>query len=161
VDTDSDGMVSYNYHFPNRIELSSGTWYLYNESNQQVLLWQELWELAQENYAAGHFLTALKYGFMTLVAYLIEGGLAVYGYIKDGLTSAMKVVQQWGSLIVTRLVEFAGWIYNVVQNAIDTIAGWWSAFKYLVAPMVMILFIGITSKVASWLFMGREMGVKV
>ena len=161
VATDSDGMVSYNYHFPNRIELSSGTWYLYNESNEKVLLWQELWELAQENYAAGHFLTALKYGFMTLVAYLIEGGLAVYGYIKDGLNAAMKVVQQWGSLIVTRLVEFAGWIYNVVQNAIDTIAGWWSAFKYLIAPMVMILFIGITSKLASWLFMGREMGVKV
>lgn len=161
VDTDSDGMVSYNYHFPNRIELSSGTWYLYNESDEKPFIWQELWELAKENYAAGHFLKALKYGFMTVVAFLVEGGLSVYGYIKDGLHDAMRVVQRWGEMIVTRIIEFAGWIYNIVQEAIDTIAGWWSAFKYLIAPMVMILFIGLTSKIAAWLFMGRQMGVKV
>lgn len=161
VDTDSDGMVSYNYHFPNRIELSSGTWYLYNDTSEEELLWEELWELAKENFAEGHFLTALKYGFLTLVAYMVEGGLAVYGYIKDGLHNAMAVVAKWGDMIYTRLLEFAGWLFNVIQEAIDTIAGWWAAFKYLVAPMVMILFIGLTSKVAAYLFMGRDTGVKV
>ena len=160
VDESSDGKITYNYHFPQRIELSAAKWYVQNGTTETEWTSEGYWEQAMEHWSEGHYLRALWYGFRAIVQTLWDGGTMVAGRIYDGLRDAWDTIKEWAEVVYSKIVEFVGWIWDVIQQAIDTIAGWWNAFKYMVAPMVMILFIGLTSKVAAWLFMGEKKGVK-
>lgn len=161
VDTDSDGKVTYNYHFPQRIELSSAQWVIKNDTQEWEYTFQEYWARAVEYWDQERYMKAIYNGARAVIQFaLFDAGDMIWGWITDGVTRVIDKLKEWGNVIKTRIMEFVGWIKDIVKQAVDTILGWWSSFKYMIAPMVMIAFIGLTSKVAAWLFMGREKGVK-
>ena len=139
----ASGDWTYTHYFPRRIHLSSAQWEFMNENETETF--NSYWDVALHYWdkGIGYYRYALWYGMKATMMTLWNGATTFGGYITDGLSQIWEGFKRFGNWIVTRLVEFVGQIWNFISDAIDTIAGFWDLFKYLVAPMISMVIIGV------------------
>lgn len=144
----SSGDWTYTHYFPKRIHLSAAQWEFTNETDSKTF--NSYWDIAQYYWdkGIGYYRYALWYGMKGTMLELWNGAAKFGGYITDGLSDIWQEFKRFGSWIYTRLVEFVGQIWNFINDAIDTIAGFWNSFQYLIAPLLAMAIIAGGGKMA-------------
>ena len=139
--TPSTGFI-YTHYFPREIHLSSAQWEVVNESaSADAMTYYELAIYHWNHYSIGHRLKAIWYAIRAAIQEIWNGAKKFGGYLRDGLHNVWDSMKRFGSWIYTKIVEFVGKIWNFIDNVIDTIAGFWESFQYIIAPIAMIIII--------------------
>ena len=152
------GVWTYTHHFPQIITLSSAEWTLKNSTTKQETKFRTYWDRAFYEWGTGHYIKATYWAIKAIAQGLWDGGSMIVGKILDGLSDVWEGMKQIGEFIYTRLVEFLGMIWDFIQDAIDTIVSFWDSFKYLIAPIIMMVVISVGSRFARSAVKPREGG---
>jgi len=153
--TDSDGNQVYTYYFPQVIQLSRAEWRLADDAEAV----QEIFDVAGEAFwdvvpflkdsvdawNAGDYFRGIYIALKGSIMAIWDGIGSAVGWIYDRLSDVWESLKKFGEWVYTRLANAIGKIINFINEAIDTIASFWNAFKYVIAPAVMIFVIGIVS----------------
>lgn len=155
MSTDSDGNVVYTHYLPQTIQLSRAEWRLADDTDAvgEVLSVAGEWfnknmpfiGEASDAWNSGDYFKGIYIALKGSIMAIWDGLGAAVGWILDGLSDVWKELKKFGEWVRTRLAEALGKILNIIQEAMDTIASFWGAFKYIIAPAVMIFVIGVVS----------------
>lgn len=139
---------TYTHYFPRRIHLSSAQWEFVNDTDSKTF--NSYWDVAQHYWdkGIGYYRYALWYGMKATMMELWNGAAKFGGYIKDGLSDVWEGFKRFGNWIYTRLVEFVGQIWNFINDVVDTIAGFWQSFKYVIAPIFLMIIVAGAGKMS-------------
>lgn len=155
VSTGSDGNVVRTHYFPQIIQISRAEWRLANDSaavnevlglvGEAILDYMPGMGDAIDAWSAGDYLGAIRLALKATIMGLWKGLGDVWGIIYDRLSDIWQSLRKFGHWVKTALFEFFGKIWNAITEAWDTIASFWQSIKYVMAPAVMLLVIGLVS----------------
>ena len=155
MSTDSDGNAVYTHYFPQVIQLSRAQWRLADdgEAVQEMLdvAGEAIWDMlpfmkdSVDAWNSGDYFRGIYIALKGSIMAIWDGVGAAFGWIYDRLSDVWESLKKFGEWVYTRLAEAIGKILNFIGQALDTIASFWNAFKYIIAPAVMIFVIGIVS----------------
>ena len=155
VSTGSDGNRVYTHYFPQTIQLSRAEWRLADDTEAVMeflsLAGKEIQEAmpwigdAVDAWNSGDYFKAIQMALKGSIMTIYDGIGSAIGWIYDRLSDVWGELKAFGEWVYTRLAEAVGKIVNFITDAIDTIASFWNAFKYIIAPSVMIFVIGVVS----------------
>jgi len=138
------GKYTYSYHFPQIIHLTSHNFIVQTANDSRAVTpWGRYWEMAQDEWATGHYFKSLYYGFKATISYLWDG---LPGIIYDGLHYLWEGMKSFGSFLYTKIGEFFGKIWDFLQDVGDHLVTFWESAKYAIAPMMMVIIISYSTK---------------
>jgi hypothetical protein len=158
----ASGGWTYTHYFPKRVFLSSAEWEMISTPDGELV--KILLDFAKHFSHLSHslitknYVDAVKWSFKSSALIFRTAGLIIGGIIRDRLSSDSSLWQQFkkfGAWIASTVMEFAGKIWNFINNAIDTIVGFWESFKYTIAPMLMMAIVAMGGRAVSKLLEGR------
>jgi len=149
------GKYAYTHYHPNIIALNPGEWEVVTENGTNTETNKNHFDLFVEYWNSGEYLKALYHGFLSIFERIWDGGGAIVGFITDGLHDIWEGMKKLGSWIVTHAVEAFGWIYDVLVEAWDTLAGFWETAQYIVAPLLAVALIAGTGRLSVKMLQGR------
>jgi len=161
LNTTASGRETYTHYFPQRIHLSSATWFIQNGTTKERYDFDSrsayYWYKAGEEWkqGPGHYLKAISYGIQSIAYGIWDGGANIVGTIHDFLSDAWEGFKRIGEWVVTAVASFIGKVFDFFTSAYNTIVSWWQSAQYLVAPLLMMAIIGVGGKLTSGMMKGR------
>lgn len=161
INTTSSGRETYTHYFPQRIHLSSATWYIENGTKKERYDFDSdaayFWYMAGEEWkqGPGHYLKGISYGVKSVFYGIWEGGDRLVGRISDFLSDAWEGFKRIGQWIITAVAEFIGRVIDFFETAYDTIVTFWGSAQYLVAPVLMMAIVAVGGKLSTGMMKGR------